>query len=179
LTARVTGRVRPLREKPAPLAVACEIVTVALPVLVKVPDWLLLLPTWIFPKVRLGGLEASVPEATPMPEKLSTILLFRWPATVVNETLALKFPSPVGANAIITGVDVPACSVSGRARLLIENPAPLIVADVMVRSVPPLFDRVTVLVWWVPTLVFPKTTGEGFGKSLPRVTALPEADSAA
>jgi len=54
-------------------------------------------------------------------------------------TLPLKFPVPVGAKVIVVEVDVPAFSVSGRERLLIVNPAPLKVADVMMRSVPPLF----------------------------------------
>ena len=138
MVARVTGRVSPLTEKPAPLAVACEIVTVASPVFVKVSDLLLLLPTWILPNARLDGLGASVPEVIPVPEMLSTILLLTWSsATVENETLPLKFPLPGGANVIVTGVERPACNMSGRARVLIENPAPLIVADVMVRLVPP------------------------------------------
>jgi hypothetical protein len=69
LAASVTGKVNPVTEKPAPLAVACEIVTGAAPVLVKVSDWLLLLPTWILPNVRPEGLGASVPGITPVPKK--------------------------------------------------------------------------------------------------------------
>src|ERR1700674_1585437 len=132
----------------------------------------------MLPNARLEGLGVSVPGETRSPERLSTIFLVTWSAaTVSNETLPLKFPPPVGANVIVAEADVPAISVSGRARLLMENPAPLIAARVMVRSVPPLFARVTVLVWWLPTVVFPKATGEGLGESFPRVTALPEADS--
>ena len=168
-------------EKPAPLAVACEIVTVDPPVLVKVSDLLLLLPTWILPKARLEGLGVRVPAESPVPEKLSTtVLFFCFPffssAVIANETLPLKFPLPVGANVIAVEVPFPACTVSGRARLLIENPAPLIVADVTVRSVPPLFARATAVTWWPPTLVWPKGIGEGLGESSPIVTALPEAD---
>ena len=81
-----------------------------------------------------------------MPERLSTTELFVWSAVVAKVTLPLKFPVPVGANVIVAVVDDPAFSVSGRARLLIENPAPLIVADEMMRSVPPLFESVTVVV---------------------------------
>jgi len=44
-TASVVGRVSPVTEKPVPLAVACEMVTEVPPVLVKVSDWLELLPT--------------------------------------------------------------------------------------------------------------------------------------
>jgi hypothetical protein len=81
-----------------------------------------------------------------VPERLSTTELFVWSAVVAKVTLPLKFPVPVGANVIVADVDDPAFSVSGRARLLIENPAPLIVADEMMRSVPPLFESVTVVV---------------------------------
>ena len=45
MAGRVTGRVNPLIEKPVPLAVACEIVTEDAPVLVKVSDRLVLVPT--------------------------------------------------------------------------------------------------------------------------------------
>ena len=44
-TARVTGTDSPLTEKPAPRALAWEMVTELPPVLVKVSDWLELLPT--------------------------------------------------------------------------------------------------------------------------------------
>jgi len=135
-----------------------------------------LLPTWILPNARLEGLGASVPGVTPTPEKLSNTLLLTPSAVVANVTLPLKFPVPVGANVIVVEADVPAWTVSGSARLLIENPAPLIVACVMVRSVPPLFERVTALVWLDPIWVFPKATCEGFGESLPSVTAVAEAD---
>ena len=69
-----------------------------------------------------------------------------WSAVVAKVTLPLKFPAPVGANVIVSEVDDPGIRVSGRARLLIENPAPLIVADLMMRSVPPLFESLTVVV---------------------------------
>jgi len=111
----------------------------------------------------------SVPAATPSPEKGSTTVLFTWLAVVANVALPLKFPVPVGANVIVVEVAFPACSVSGRARLLIENPAPLSVAWVMVRSAPPLFESVTVLVWLDPTLVLPKVICEGLGESVPTV----------
>jgi hypothetical protein len=104
-------------------------------------------------------------------------VLFTWFAVVANVTLPLKFPLPVGANVIVADAAFPAFSVSGRARLLIENPAPLSVALVMVRAVPPLFESVTVLVWLDPVWVLPKVTCEGLGESIPTVPVLldPEA----
>lgn len=162
-----------MTEKPAPLAVACEMVTGAAPVLVKVSDWLLLLPTWILPNVRLAGLGASVPGITPIPVKESTALLLTASAVVAKVTLPVKVAAPVGANVIVTGAIAPGSSVSGRARLFIENPAPLMVACETMTLVPPLFERFTVLDWLDPTVIFPKTISPGPGTSRPRVTPTP------
>ena len=52
----------PTTLKPAPVTVAREIVTAAVPVLVRVMVWGLLDPGATFPKFRLVGLAASVPE---------------------------------------------------------------------------------------------------------------------
>ena len=131
----------------------------------------------MLPKARLEGLGESVPEAIPVPVKESTTWLFDWFEVMANVTVPLKLPVPVGAKVMVAEADDPAWMVSGKARLLMANPAPLIVACEMVRSLPPLFVRVTVLVWFDPTLVFPKTTGDGLGESFPIVTASPETDS--
>jgi len=48
--------------KPVPVTVACEIVTAAVPVLVRVKVWGLLDPAATFPKFRVVALAASVPE---------------------------------------------------------------------------------------------------------------------
>jgi hypothetical protein len=48
--------------KPVPVTVACEIVTAAAPVLVRVKVWGLLEPAATFPKFRVVALAASVPE---------------------------------------------------------------------------------------------------------------------
>jgi hypothetical protein len=135
---RVRGKVNPLIENSAPVTFACEMVMVDPPVLLSVSDRFALPPTWILPNARLEGFEVSKAEFTPFPLKLSTILLFTpSSAMVLNETLPLKAPAPLGANVIVAEVAVPAGSVSGRTRLSIKNPAPLVVALVMVTSVPP------------------------------------------
>jgi hypothetical protein len=103
-------------------------------------------------------------------------LPFFWSALVANVTLPVKAPLVVGANAMIADEACPAGSVSGRLRLLIANPAPLNVAWVIVRSVPPLFERLMLLVLLEPTLTFPKATGEGVGESFPTETPFPDAD---
>ena len=55
---RLRGNLRLLKLNPAPVTVACEIVTVELPELVNVSYWARLFPTWILPKLTLIGLAA-------------------------------------------------------------------------------------------------------------------------
>jgi hypothetical protein len=68
------------------------------------------------------------------------------PEPVANVTLPEKLPLPVGANVTLNEAVLPAARVSGRDRLLIENPAPLKVAWLTVISAPPALDRVTLFV---------------------------------
>ena len=72
LTASVAGSVNPLMEKPAPVTLACEIVTDDPPVLVSVSDLLLLPPTCTLPNATLAGLALRVPTSTPTPFKART-----------------------------------------------------------------------------------------------------------
>jgi hypothetical protein len=58
---RLIGRVNPVIENPPPETFACEMVTVDEPLLVKVSDKLVVLPTCTVPKARLEGFAASVP----------------------------------------------------------------------------------------------------------------------
>jgi hypothetical protein len=60
-TARVAGALMPVRVYPAPLMLACEMVTPALPVFFTVPDIVWVLPTVTLPKLRLARLAARVP----------------------------------------------------------------------------------------------------------------------
>src|ERR1039458_2715820 len=66
----VRGTVSPLMLNPAPVAVACEIVTLVPPAFVSEFAKVRLLPTWALPKARLAGLEVMWPaeeEAAAMP----------------------------------------------------------------------------------------------------------------
>lgn len=56
---KVSGRVRPLIWKPAPLTVACEMVRLDAPEFVKVSVFVALSPTFTLPKVRVDGLALS------------------------------------------------------------------------------------------------------------------------
>ena len=89
--ARFRGRVRPLKLKPAPDAVACETVTVVLPELVKVAERLWVLPTWTLPKFRLEGFVPSDPAARPVPDSEAV--------TVELEALLVKLTVPLAAPA--------------------------------------------------------------------------------
>ena len=96
---------------------------------------------------------------------------------LVNVTLPVKLPAPVGANVTLSEAVPPACSVSGRDRLLVENPVPLKVAWLTMISVPPVLERVTLLVWLDPTLILPKATDDGLSDSCPEAADVPEAVS--
>src|SRR5208282_255081 len=78
----VKGKDSPLKLNPVPLAAAAEMVRLDPPVLVSVSDRLLLLPTWTLPNAKLEGLGESTPAVTPVPvpvpERLSTTVLFVW-----------------------------------------------------------------------------------------------------
>jgi hypothetical protein len=57
-----TEDIPPATLKPAPVTVACEIVTAAVPVFVRVRVWGLFDPGATFPKLRLVAFAASVPD---------------------------------------------------------------------------------------------------------------------
>lgn len=93
---------------------------------------------------------------------------------MANVTLPVKLPAVVGAKVTLSEAVPPACSVSGKARLLVVNPAPLKVAWLMVRSLPPELDRVTLLVWVAPILTLLNATDDGLSDNCPGVPVLPE-----
>lgn len=177
MLASVVGKVRPLTESPAPLTVACEMVTEEAPVLVNVSDWLLLVPTVIEPNERFDGFEVSCPAVVPVPERGK--LTLPCAPVVAKATLPVKLPLPVGAKVTVVEVLVPACRVRGSARLLIVNPAPLKVAWLIVRSAVPVFEIVTLLFWFDPTVTLPKLSCAGFRVRTPPFAAVPVAVTAA
>lgn len=58
----------PLRVKPVPLTLACEIVTLVPPLLVTVSERDVLVPTVTLAKLRLLGFGPRLPGATPVPD---------------------------------------------------------------------------------------------------------------
>lgn len=85
----MAGRLRPLTENPAPLAVTCEMLTADPPVLVNVSDLPLVVPTWILPNAILEGFGESVPCVTPSPVSLTWTVLSCWSEVVASVTLPL------------------------------------------------------------------------------------------
>ena len=106
---------------PAPVKLACETVTLAVPVLDRVTVWELLLPTVTFPKLRLAGL-AFRRRLTPVPEsdRVAGELL----ALLTTDRLPVTLPVAVGAKLAVKVVLLPALRVKGREMPAILKPAP-------------------------------------------------------
>ena len=86
---KVSGRLRPVTVKLVLETLACVIVTLALPVFVKVSDWVLLPPTATLAKVRLESLVLSTPAgAAPTPALSGTV-------SVGSEALLMTARLPV------------------------------------------------------------------------------------
>jgi hypothetical protein len=120
----VTGVVIPLRLSPVPLIPTWEIVTLELPVLVTVPETDCLLPTVTLPKLRLEGLEPSVPGVTAVPD--SGMVRVGLEAFEVIVTLPVTLPADGGANVTLKLALCPAASVIGAVIPLNVKPVPLI-----------------------------------------------------
>lgn len=127
----------------------------------------------MLPKARLEAVGVRIPGATPAPARLNMTLLFKPAAVVAKVILPLKFPLLGGANVMVAEVAPPGWRVIGSGRLLRVKPAPLNVAEVRVRVVPPLFERATVLLCVDPATTLPKMICEGFGTSFPTVAPMP------
>jgi hypothetical protein len=88
----------PITLNPAPVNVACEIATAAVPVLVKVTLCVVVLPTAILPKLKLVALAESMPApgspgvvfaALVYPAQLESQTIARTMASVVKKTMYL------------------------------------------------------------------------------------------
>src|SRR2546427_31561 len=127
----------------------------ALPELVSVTVCVLLLPTRTFPKARLVGLTNRLlklklvglvfkrnVDPPALPPSATVPAAFR--ALLTSETLPVKLPVAAGAKATLKLLDWPTARVSGKVSPLRLNPAPLTVAEEMVRLAVPELVRVTV-----------------------------------
>lgn len=97
----VAGRLRPLTENPAPDAEVAEIVSAAVPVLLKVRDCEPVVPTATFPKLTVEGLTLNCGcAATPVP--LSVMTRDGSEAVLVTVTLPLAVPAVVGVKITVS-----------------------------------------------------------------------------
>jgi hypothetical protein len=125
--ARVRGSESPLRVNPAPVKLACETVTLAVPVLDRVTVWgLLVLPTVTFPKLRLDGLAASSKLPAPVPE--SETVAGELVALLTTERLPVALPATDGAKVTVKVALWPAATARGRESPLMLKPVPVTLA---------------------------------------------------
>jgi len=99
---RVSGTAIPLRLKPDPGPVTCEIVTLEPPELVNVSFWVELLPTTTFPKLMLVGLGDREPAVSPVP--VSEIFSIEFDAVLVSAILPVTAPAACGEKVMLNEV---------------------------------------------------------------------------
>jgi hypothetical protein len=150
----------PLTVKPAPEIFEEVMVTLALPVFVKVAGKLLVLPTFTLPKLKLETLNvnSSVP-ATPVP--LRPITYGEFGASLDSEIEPVTAPAPVGVKTALNVALLPAGIVKGALRPLIWNPLPVTVPCEITRFAVPPFVTVIVCELLFPTVTLPKGAFDG------------------
>lgn len=120
----VTGVLAPLRVKPVPDSVICEILTSALPVLVMVSERVDEFPVFTVPKARLVELNESTRVcATPVP--LREMVAGELEALLTMLTEPLTEPAAVGENSTLKVVDCPAVRLMGKDTPVVLKPLPL------------------------------------------------------
>jgi hypothetical protein len=139
--ARVRGNVRPLTLNPAPVAVACEMVTLDPPLLVTVSERVCVAFTSTLPKLKLGLVAASAPAVLAVPDRGMERVEFE--ALLVRVTLPVGVPAVVGANTTLNDLLAPAARVNGTVMPLRLNPVPVAVACETVTLDPPVFVTVS------------------------------------
>jgi hypothetical protein len=130
---KVRGRLNPVILKPLPETVAWVTLTGEPPVLVRVSERVLLLPTGMLGKSRLESLVLSAPPgvvvvaatATPVTGTFTTEFEA---SVVVTETVPLAVPADWGVNVTVKDFLCPGDKVVGKLMPLILKPRPLTVA---------------------------------------------------
>ena len=89
----------PLKLKPATVGVICEIVSAAVPELLRVSDMLLLDPMATDPKLRLAGVAETCPPVAPA--AVRGMFNSAFGALLLIARLPLTFPADVGAKVLL------------------------------------------------------------------------------
>ena len=146
---------------PAPDAEPDKIVTLPLPVLVRVTDINELLPIARLPKLTTGGLALRC-GCVPTPTNATVKVEFD--ALLVMVTAPVALPAEVGANAAVNDVVWPAFSVIGFSPLMLK-PVPDAAACEIAIALAPEFVSVTVWLALVPSVTLPNETVPGVATS--------------
>jgi len=157
-TAMVTGAVIPVVLKPTPVTVTEEIVTVALPLFVRLTVCELLVPVVTLLNAALDGVAFN---CACIPVPLSAIAAGEPGALLTIEMLPVAAPAEVGVKIAENDALPPASIVIGMLMPLMLNPAPKGDAAVTVNVAVPALVSVTVCVPLLPTDTLPKVTLAG------------------
>ena len=145
----------PLAPYAAPLAVTPEIVTLELPVFLRVSPRELLPPTFTFPKFTLVGNAVNCGvAAAPEPDK--SIVVGELLASLVTVRLPVALPEEDGAKRICSVTLWPAAMEDMGVPFVMENAKPVMLVLETVTEEVPLFFSVTLWVGALPTETFPK-----------------------
>ena len=156
----ISPEVTPLAVNPAPVAVTVEIFTLALPLFVSATLRELLLPTLTLPKLRLVVLNPStLVDATPVP--LSPIDIGEFGALLTSDIDPVTAPAAVGANTTLKFAFFPARIVNGAVMPDMLKPAPVTLADDIVKLAVPPFKRVMLCELLVPVVTLPNAALDG------------------
>ena len=119
---KVRGRAGPLRLKPFPVTVSWEMVTLPVPVLVRITGSVLLLPSTMLPKFVLVGL-AVISRVTPVADRET--VAGELVALLTTERLPMTLPLVAGAKVALRVAVWPAVRMSGNKRPLVLKPDPV------------------------------------------------------
>src|SRR2546425_826408 len=153
--ARVSGKVSPLMLKPAPVKLACAMVKLALPELVKVRFCTPLLPTSTLPKLTLGGATERCGCTT---QPLRAMVLGGLGALLTIETLPDTLKETAAAEIYTLALHYALPILSGKVSPLMLKPAPVKLACAMVKLALPELVKVRFCTPLLPTSTLPKLT---------------------
>lgn len=121
----VKGSVSPLKLNPLPVTEAADTVTAPVPAFVRVTVWVLVAPTFTFPKASVKG-ETESWSVTPVPDSETTAGELE--ALLTTEMLPVAVPLVPGAKVALKPALWPPASVRGSVRPLMLKPEPVTVA---------------------------------------------------
>ena len=173
----VSGKLLPVMENPVPVTEAADTVTGEVPVEDSVTDSVVEDPTVTLPKLRLAVLSTSLGlgAAVPVPVRVTTEEL---PVVelLIIVSCPVTAPATIGANSICRVSDCPAGKDTGMLLTTVANPAPVSVAELMVRADVPEEVTVSESVFVFPSVILPKLRLFALSVSLGAAAVVPVPD---